>query len=234
MEEPIYLVVKKELDHKIKQGVYKSGDQIPSERELCEMFQISRMTARQAVNELVKEGKVKREKGRGSFVSSPQFLQKNIRSFTDTLLEQGYKPSTEILEVCSVYHLKDISTSLGVSLDTQFHKIKRLRLANKVPVALETVYIPKYRCENLGDYNLKESLYQILEEEFGYVIQSISCNIDACLSNRVIMETFNVAKPITLLKVEGISYTTNKEKLFYEESYYRSNLYKYQVDIYRR
>ncbi|TCT13126.1 GntR family transcriptional regulator [Natranaerovirga pectinivora] len=233
MGEPIYLAVKKELKNRIKIGVYKSGEQIPSERELSELFNISRMTARQAVNELVNEGLIKREKGRGSFVSSPQFLQKNIRSFTETLLEQGHEPSTKLIEFCTVYNLKEISMKLGEKPDTNYYKIKRLRFANLVPVALETVYIPKYRCEKLEDYDLETSLYNILED-YGYIIQSVSCNIDACLSSRPIMRTFDVSKPVTLLKVEGVNYTINGEKLFYEESYYRSNLYKYHVDINRR
>ncbi|MFP4698001.1 MAG: GntR family transcriptional regulator [Eubacteriales bacterium] len=234
MSKPIYIKVKNKLENQIKKGIYKSGDKIPSERELCEMYDISRMTARQAVNELVNEGLINREKGRGSFVSSPQFFQRNIRSFTDTLLEQGYEPSTKIIELSSVSHLKDISIWLGENEDTSYYKIKRLRLANKIPVAIETVYMPKYRCKNLFDYDLKQSLYHILEVEYGYTMQSVSCDIDACLSSRPIMRIFEVNKPITLLKVESINLTTNGEKLFYENAYYRSNLYKYHVDIFRR
>ena len=234
MREPIYITVKKELENKIEQGIYKSGDKIPSERELSEMYNISRMTARQAINELVSSEMVKREKGRGTFVTSPQLLQKNIRSFTETLSEQGYTPITKLIEFCTVFEMKEISKALNEPKETKFYKIKRLRFANSIPVALETVYIPKYKCEKLNKDKLEGSLYNILEEDYGYKINNISCDIDAVLSNRALMKIFNIVKPITLLKVEGISITTNGEKLLYEESYYRSNLYKYHVDIYRR
>lgn len=234
MVQPIYLMIKQELKEKIKNGTYQSGDRIPSERELSNIFDISRMTARQAINELVKEGLVKREKGRGTFVESPHFLQRNIRSFTDTLREQGYEPSTKIIELSTIYSLKDISIMLNEPTNTHFFKIKRLRFADNIPVALETVYIPKYRCENINNYNLQGSLYEIFETNYQYIIQNISCKIDAILSNKAMMKLFNSSKPITLLKVEGINYMINGECLFYEESYYRSNIYKYQVDIFRR
>ncbi|TCK99724.1 GntR family transcriptional regulator [Natranaerovirga hydrolytica] len=233
MNVPIYIQIKNELKKDIEKGVYQSGEKIPSERELSEQYKISRMTGRQAINELVKEGLVIREKGKGSFVAPPQFLQENIRSFTDTLLEQGYEPSTELLEFNTVYNLKEISRKLDEEPSTYYYKIKRLRFANNLPVALETVYIPKCKCKDLENHNLRGSLYEILKE-YGYTIQSISCDIEACLSSKAIMGIFQLKKPTALLKVEGVNYTVDGEKLFYEEAYYKSSMYRYHVDIYKR
>ncbi|WP_113672794.1 GntR family transcriptional regulator [Vallitalea guaymasensis] len=232
--ETKYQKIKKDIENKINTGEFRSGEKIPSERKLCELYNISRMTARQAVNELVKEGIVYREKGRGTFVSSPNFLQRNVKSFTDTLRERGFNPSTNIIEFSTVYNLREISNIMEVPYETKFYKLKRLRLGNELPMALETVYIQKDRCLGLHKYDISKSLYEVLEEHYGYKVENISCDIDACIANNIMMKVFNMKKPRALLKITGISYTSNGEKLFYEESYYRPDLYKYRVDIFRR
>lgn len=229
-----YLKIKKDIQNKINNGIYKSGEKIPSERKLCELYNMSRMTARQAVNELVKDGTVYREKGRGTFVSSPNFLQRNVKSFTDTLKERGYIPKTNIIEFSTVYNLKEISRIMEVDYETKFYKIKRLRLGSELPMALETVYIPKDKCYDLNKHDVSSSLYEILDKYYGYKIENVSCDIDACIANNILMKIFDMKKARALLKITGISYTQNGDKVFYEESYYRPDLYKYRVDIYRR
>ncbi len=232
--EPIYMNVKNDLLKKINDGSYKSGDRLPSERVLCDLYEVSRMTARQAVTQLVNEGIVYREIGKGTYVSSKQFSQKNVKSFTETLKEQGFDPSTKILEFSIVHHLKEISIAMGLPFEAQYYKIKRLRLGNGVPIACETVYIPIHLCPALKEQEIGESLYAILEKEYNYIVGSVSNDIDACISNRIMMQLFDVQKPVALLKIKGVSYTIEGIKLFYEESYYRSDLYKYQVDIFKR
>lgn len=233
-QDPIYVQIKRSILENINEGVYRSGDRIPSERKLSEEFGASRMTVRQAVNELVNEGKLYREQGRGTFVASPKFFQHNLKSFTQTLIEKGHEPSTEILELCTVYNLKEISKNLDLSEKDLIYKIKRLRKADGIPVALETVYLPKMYCPGLEKFDMSQSLYGILEEQYSFTIETISCEIDACISDKFQMKIFDVNKRVPLLKVSGIHYTDQGLKLFYEDSYYRSDLYKYHVDLYRR
>lgn len=232
--DPIYIQIRKALVQRINDNMYKSGDKIPSERKLSEEFRASRMTVRQAIHELVNEGKLIREQGRGTFVASPKFFQHNLKSFTQTLIERGHEPATEILEFNTVFNLKEISQMLDIPVDSALYKIKRLRIADGIPVALETVYLPKMYCQGLEKYDMGKSLYGLLESEYGYTIDTISCEIDACISDKFQMKIFNVATRVPLLKVSGVNCTSQKLKLFYESSYYRSDLYKYNVDLYRR
>lgn len=230
----IYIEVKNDIIKKINDGYYKAGDKIPSERLLSEVYGVSRMTARQAVNALVQEGIVYRETGKGTFVSTKQFSQKNVKSFTQTLMEQGYEPSTEILEFAKVHSLREISSALGLDYNTHFYKIKRLRYGNGVPIALETVYLPIEKCVGLKEEDIGQSLYELLESRYGFVVGRVSYDIEACISSRVMMNLFQVQKAVALLKIKGISFTLEGDMLCYEESYYRSELYRYQVDIYKR
>lgn len=232
--EPIYVQIKKIIKQNIVDGIYKHGDKILSERVFSEEFGVSRMTVRQAINDLSKEGILYKEKGRGTFVASPKFYQKNIKSFTDTLEERGYIPSTKVLEFCTVHSLKEINNLLGVSQETLYYKIKRVRFADAIAVAVETVYMPKEYCIELDKYDINKSLYKILREEYGYSIESEISEISACISDKFQMKLFNVQNRIPLLKVSGVNIEAKGKKLFYEDSYYRSDLYRYQVDIFKR
>lgn len=228
---PIYQNVKDDLIKKISEGTYKSGDRIPSERELCQVYGVSRMTVRQAVVALEKDGMVYREKGRGTFVSTPNLYQENLKSFTETLIEQNMKPTTRVLEISRVSRLTHISQQLGGDLNSSYYKVKRLRLGDGVPIALETVYIPTEFTPGLTEYQLDQSLYGVLKEQYGIEIAHIACEIEACISNRILMGMLELKNQKALLKVTGVTYDQNDRKLFYEESYYVSDLFKYHVDI---
>lgn len=209
------------------------GEKVPSERELSESLGLSRMTVRQGIEVLVNEGILRKELGRGTFVSSPHFQQRNTRSFTETLKAQGYQPSTIVLESSVVHRLIEISQAMGLPIETKFYKIKRLRLGNDMPIALETVYIPEKLCPGLSEKNLSESLYGLLKESYNYSIDRSSVSIDAIISNSYFNQLFHMDKPTALLKMKGIHFTKDYQKIFYEEAYYRPDLYNYYVDIYR-
>ncbi len=227
----IYKEVKDDINNKITMGMYKPGDRIPSERLLSESYGVSRMTLRQALNEVEKEGFLYREKGRGTFVASPDLFQENLKSFTRTLIDRRLTPSTHIIEVSKILHLKQISQLLDLHPDEPYYKIKRLRCGDEVPIALETVYIPIIYAKDIDGFDLTESLYSILEKNYGYEMIRSACEIEACLANRLLSEQMDTKKNAALLKVSGITYSQADRKLFYEVSYYKSELYKYHVDI---
>lgn len=227
----IYKEVKEDLNHKISDGIFKSGDKIPSERALSESYGVSRMTIRQALTELENEGFLIRETGRGTFVSAPNLYQENLKSFTQTLIDRHMTPSTEVIEVSKVLHLRHISQMLDIHPDEPYYKIKRLRCGDDVPIALETVYIPMMYAKDIDQYDLTQSLYSLLESNYHYEFIRIASEIEATMPNRGISELMRIKKQTALLKVTGVTFCQNDFKLFYEESYYRSELYKYHVDI---
>lgn len=231
---PIYIKVKEDILEKIKSGEYAPGKKIPSERELSDIYGVSRMTARQAISALVNEGSVKRKQGSGTYVIAPQFSQRNVRSFTETLKDQGYEPSTKVIEFSRVHHIKQVSEALDYPIESYFYKLKRLRYGNQLPMALETVYFPVEKCPGLESFKEDDSLYSVLSKRFGYSIQQVSYDVDACISNRMMMKHFEIEKQVALLKISGINYIEHMEPLLYEESYYRPDLYKYSIDIFKR
>lgn len=227
----IYKDVKADIGRKIEAGIYRSGDKMPSERALSHQYGVSRMTLRQALNELEGEGFLQREIGRGTFVSAPNLYQENLHSFTQTLIDRKMTPSTRIIEVAKVLHIKKISEQLDIDADEPYYKIKRLRLGDDIPIALETVYIPVCHGEGIDRFDLTGSLYDLLAHHYGYEVARASCDIEAVLANKGLLTLMGIKKQSALLKVTGITYGQDDHKLFYEESYYKSELYKYHVDI---
>lgn len=231
---PIYYQIKQIILEKIRMGEWIPDSTIPSERELSEIFQVSRMTIRQAINELVGEDILYREKGKGTFVNHPRIEQYDIMSFTEAATDKGYEASTSV-RLFKV-ETPDISTmdKLGLTGPEDVYYIQRLRMIESQVVGVEEIYLPVRLCSNLEKRDLSGSLYKILKEDYGYTIDHIQTSLEAILPEKEDLKLFNAEKNIPLLKVTGINITDGSLKLFYEESIYRSDKYILNVNISRR
>jgi GntR family transcriptional regulator len=101
-EASLYCIVKNSIFEKIQSGIYKVGDKLPTEMELCTEYNVSRTTVRIALEQLALEGRIEKVQGRGTFVSKPKILQSLSsagKGFSNQMLEQGYKPRIEILDL---------------------------------------------------------------------------------------------------------------------------------------
>lgn len=227
---PVYYQVMEDIREKINNGIWKIGQCIDSERELSENYCVSRMTVRQALGELAKEGILIREKGKGTFVCEPKVKQRDIMSFTEIAQKSGLKTETEILDFCKISTPEFIKDVLAFDY---VYKIRRLRAAGGEKIGEETVYIPDKYCQNLDINILKGSLYRFLEEQ-GHLIYNSESNIQALLIDNYYKSLFNIDTEISLLKIRSKNFTEKGEILFVEESIYRADKYLLEVNIFRR
>lgn len=229
---PVYYQLKNILLKKIQNGEYTADSLIPSERDLGESLNISRMTVRQALNQLVSEGVLYREKGKGTFVSRSKIEQRNIMSFSDIVLKKGLIPTTRIL--CFNKEQVDDETAaiLGLKPEENVFVIKRLRLASGTPVGIEEAFIPEKHCPGLDNYDLTSSLYKLIKEEYSYPIRYVDNVIEASRASKEEITQLCITKNVPVLKVNSVNYTDSDLKLFYERSVYRSDEYKYSVLVY--
>jgi GntR family transcriptional regulator len=209
-----------------------AGSLIPSERDLGENFGISRMTVRQALNQLVQEGILNREKGRGTFVSRSKLEQKNIMSFSEAVRQKGLVPYAKVLRFDSVETSADVKEALGLMDDEKVYVLKRLRLASLVPVGIEEDFIPQKYCTGLGKLDLTGSLYRIIKEVYSYSINYVDNVIEASRPTREEKELLELSSGIPVIRVTGVNYTDSGIRLFYERSVYRSDEYKYSMRVY--
>lgn len=227
---PVYFQLKNDLIKKISNGVWKPGECITSERELCELYSVSRMTIRQAIGELVQEGILIRVKGKGTYVCEPKVKQQDMMSFTEIIKQTGRELKTEIIGFETIDTPDEYQDIL---MFDKVYRIIRRRIVDNECVAVETVFIPVDYCGYINLEMLKGSLYKVLEE-FGYFVSYSQSSVVAVLVNDEIRDNFNSEESFPVLKIISKTFTNKNKLIFVEESLYRSDKFMLQVNISRR
>ncbi|MDF2630978.1 MAG: transcriptional regulator, GntR family [Symbiobacteriaceae bacterium] len=166
---PRHQAIEAYLRERIAAG--QPGDLLPTEMELCEMFAVSRMTARQAVIRLAEAGLVRREPGRGTFVAHPR-LQREIStllSFTRNMEQQGRHASSKMLSVTIEPAKPEVSARLNLAPGSSVIRIRRVRFADDEPMALESVQLPADQFAWLAGADLAHQSLHVLLEERGII-----------------------------------------------------------------
>ncbi|TCL74096.1 GntR family transcriptional regulator [Hydrogenispora ethanolica] len=228
---PVYYQLKKSLLEQIHSGQFDGGRPIPSERELSEKLNISRMTVRQAINQLVNEGVLYREKGRGTFVSKAKMEQRNVMSFSDFVRQSGRTPATRVLHFGREIAPPEVAAALELDGAAAVFNLKRLRLADQTPIAIEQVFLPERLFPELDRHDLTASLYQLIKDEYSYVIHFIDNSIEAGRPGKEEKAVLHLGPGEPLLRISGLYFSVSGQKLFYENSVYSATQYRYSVRI---
>lgn len=224
---PVYYQLKEAILKKIAAGVWKVGQCIDSERELSEHYGVSRMTIRQALGELVQQGVLVREKGKGTFVCEPKVKQKDMMSFSDIIGRTGRTLKTEVLEFDVIDTPEELSDIFAFD---KLYKINRNRIVDEECIANEIVFIPVDYCGFIDREKLQGSLFKMLAE-FGYSVDNSESSIKAVIMNENYRKIFNVEEDVPLLQTISKTLTHDNKVLFIEESTYRSDKYILEVNI---
>ncbi len=227
---PTYFKLKNKILNDIETGVLVPGDALPSERALAVLHGLSRMTVRQALTDLVAAGVLYREQGRGTFVSARKMKQRNISSFSETVCEMGFTPSTKVAEFDIIKPPDDIAGKLMIK-DTDVFRAVRVRLADTVPVAVEEVFIPFHICPGLERKDLQSSLYTIINEMFGHRIGSADCSVSTRHPSARQQEYLNISRNTPVLKIDTLYYSISGITLYYERAIYRADMYECKFRI---
>ncbi len=153
--QQIYVQLSEIIKSKIENKEWGVGFQIPTEGELCKMYGVSRVTVRAAILELVREGYLIRQQGKGTFVQKQ--ISDNLRmltSFSELMLEPEVVFSTEVLARTTMMPVGNISTLLNTLPDNQVIYIKRITVVDNKPTIIQEVYIPLHICPQLLEEDL--------------------------------------------------------------------------------
>jgi GntR family transcriptional regulator len=174
--QKLYVQLFKILKEKIEAGDWPIDSQIPTEEELCKTYNISKATVRLAIAELVRQGYLRRQQGKGTFVCKrviPEGLSM-ITGFKELMIEAGVKFTTQVLAQTIMMPTDDLDIKLDVSEDKHIIYIKRLRLVDEEPVLIQETYIPRYVCPGLLEENLEiDSLFKLIEDKYGIRITKV-------------------------------------------------------------
>ena len=144
---------------------------IQSERELGERYGLSRMTVRQAVNQLVADGRLYRVRGRGTFVAQPKMdLQIRLASYTEDMTRRGMVPASRTLSFERIEASPALARQLEIQPGDGVVRLVRLRYADSIPMAVERTHLPEHRVPGILALGSPKSLYQVLAEHYGLAL----------------------------------------------------------------
>ena len=235
-KQPLYDQLVDILTEKIEHE-YRPGDLLPSERELSKYYGLSRTTVRLALQELERLGLVVRQHGRGTFVADRSVQATNLSqtySFTDQMREMGREPMTTILEFAEIEADKNLAENLRARIGDKLFKIKRLRIADGMPMMVERTYLPVRKFMSLKRPQLENaSLYHVIEVDFHEKIRVAEEEFFASIARPADAHLLGIGEGAPVLDLVRTTYDMGNEIIEYTLSVARADQFKYKIYHYR-
>ena len=231
---PLYYQIKQNLFDIVSSGVFSAGDLLPSESEMGSYYGVTRLTIRQAVGELVREGILVRERGRGTFVAQPKLIHvmEHAVGFSERIRNAGMTPSTKVLSYDIVPALQDFSEHLGVNPEEPVYKLVRLRLIDGEPNMIQTTYLSTKKYPDMADVDFsKTSLYGILETRFGTLIVNAKKVFEPVLLTKKEATLLNTKAGTPALLMEVIAFDQFGNRVEFTQSLVRGDKSRIAVSV---
>jgi len=227
---PLYIQLKEILREQIEEGTYASGARLPSERELAQAYGVSRMTARQALLLLAQEGFTSSRVGKGTFVQRPQIDQelRLLTGFTEDIRQRGMTPGSRVIRATLEPASEEVSGHLRVAVKAEIVLLSRSRLADNEPIAWEICHLNHRLCPGIlenHDFS-RESLYQILQDEYGLYLAWAEQWIGAKMPDHNEREALQLNTKTPVLNLTRVTYTEHDQPVEYVRSVYRCDRYQ--------
>jgi len=229
---PLYSQIKNQLRARILDGGYVAGAQMPSESELCAMFSASRITVRQALGDLQKEGLIFKIHGKGSFVSKPKAFQNvtTLQGFAESMTALGHEVINQLKGLRFVPASAQVAERLKVAEGTVVTEIRRVRLLNREPVSLELTWVSEALGRKLAQADLvTRDIFLILENDCGVPLGHADIAIDATMADEDIAEALAVEEGLPVLRMRPQTDDEQGRPVDYEFLYFRGDAFQYRL-----
>lgn len=228
---PVYIEMHNKIRHLIVSNEWKKGTKIPSERTLAEEFNVSRMTARQAVSSLVEEGLLERKRGAGTFVASEKVREKlsGIPSFTETIEKLVKKPSSKLVSYYTKRASESEAEKLNIDQDETVLVMERIRYADNEPICFEVATLPLNIIKEFSKEQLTQHLYRTLSDN-GFEVARAEQTISATLASEKVAELLQVKRESPILRLRQVSYTQEDKPFEYVRAQYVGSRYEFFLD----
>lgn len=234
--KPKYMMIYDSLTAKLENKEYNFGDMLPSENELCKIYNTSRMTVNKVILMLTQEGKVKRTRGKGTFVIEPNVDKEIVKltSFSEDMKKIGKEPGSKLLEYRMNFDYSErIRKKLNLVDGDFVHVIKRIRTADGEPIALDIDNISSRVCDKVDIELIKDSLYYYFESVLNVEIKSSDFVIQATTATKEIAEYLNIEIGEPVLYMKHITFTKDDEAFEFCETFYRADKFNLSITAYR-
>ncbi|HEX6523790.1 MAG TPA: GntR family transcriptional regulator [Streptosporangiaceae bacterium] len=230
---PKYYQVKRQLLDLT--AAMEAGSPVPPERELARHYGTSRTTVRQALAELVVEGRLLRMQGKGTFVAKPKVAQAlELASYTEGMRAHGLHPQTKILDIGYVTADDQLAALLAVRPGGRTLRVHRLRLADGEPMSIDTSHLPARRFPGLRkELERHRSLYETLRTAYGIQLAEAEETIETVLADPEEARLLGVDPGLPLLLLSRHAFDINGEPVEWAQSWYRGDRYKFVTKLRR-
>jgi GntR family transcriptional regulator len=230
---PLYVQLYEGMTALIVSGSLQPGDALPSETDFSRHFSISPMTVRQAMTELVNQGYIRRERGRGTFVAPRQLdhpLDRMV-GFSEDMQSRHLVPGAKLLLLETVAAPEHIAKAAGIAPETSLLRLKRVRYANAEAVGIHDAYLHNVHISR-NDLHKMPSLYMLLAQRGITLAEGID-TIDAVPASEEAAALLAVAPNAPLLQTTRISWDSDNHFVEYVVAQYRADLYHYRIRLRR-
>jgi GntR family transcriptional regulator len=232
------------IHHQLKEFLWEIvqslevGDSIPTESEICDRFEISRPTVRQAVSALVAEGYLERRKGHGTFVTEPKIRRDFLlvmESFNKEMTEKGYHPTTRLVSLQVDRPDEDVGDKLMVGHTERVYYLRRLRSIHEKPFFVVDSFIPESKVPGIENYDLeKNSLHGLLQREFNFTFERAVRSIEIRPAEEAEAKLLQIEVGSPVHYVETLLYIETGEPLKFARTWYRGDRSKFTYELSRK
>ena len=234
---PLYFQLEKLIMEEIENGTYPVGGMIPTEKELSQIFDISRTTVRQAIADLVRKERLYRIKSKGTFVARPKISQgfiQSIQSFDEDVRSGGRSPSTQVLELKVVELPVELAVKLGVPAGEKSIYLYRRRCADGEPIVRVETYLPYDLCSFTLTHDFtSESLYQVLSEREETDVSRITRICEARLANADDVAVLNMKRGRPIHYFISMGRNRAGRLIEYSIARYRGDQSQFRVELHK-
>ncbi|GKW23662.1 phosphonate metabolism transcriptional regulator PhnF [Pectobacterium carotovorum subsp. carotovorum] len=236
-DNAMYIQLAAFIRHQIRLGIFKKNDRMATENELCEILGISRTTVRQAMNVLLEEGLLVRQRGRGSFIAERKINRalNSLYNFTSSMHEQNIEPRSDVISSTVCEASDEIAGLLLLPADQRrVFRLERVRYGDGSPLLHEITYVTYNLCPGIEEHNFSvSSLYEILKSRYGLNIFHATETIEAIIIGTEAADNLQCIPATTPgYRITRISSLENNFVFEYTTSITRADKCTFRVDMY--
>lgn len=233
-QSSMYFIIKESLLKQVQNGVYPVGEKIPTENELCKLYNVSRTTIRLALHELEIDGILERIQGKGTFVKRKELQLHKTLSFTDDLHFQGKEAKNKILEANVIPIDSPLDEILQIPLKSPVTHLLRVRYADNEPLLYERSFIPWNLAPGLSNEYSESagSLFMLLKDKYNLAINRTVEQLKPILADKTAGKLLNVKEGAPCMQVRTFTYLSDNTPLEYNFGIFRGDFQNFIIERY--
>lgn len=234
---PLYYQIEQHLMENITRGDIAVGECLPAETELTDLYNVSRITVRQAIANLVNHGVVERHKGKGTYVKGPKIPDTSLQTletFRETMTKKGHAMQTKVLDFRIVGAIAAVNQALSLDPSEPLIYLRRYRSVDGDPYLYFETYLPAKMFEGLLNEDLeKNSLYDLLERKFDCRVDRVSRRVEAKNASKEDAQILNVSRNRAIFLVTFTGYCKQTMPVEYSVVRYRGDAIEFTIELQR-